>query len=42
MNSSIKIQANERIVQVIGPVIDVVFPLGKLQKTSSSSVEKIQ
>ena len=30
MNSSIKIQANGRIVQVIGPVIDVVFPVGKL------------
>jgi len=30
MNSSVKTQANGRIVQVIGPVIDVVFPVGKL------------
>jgi F-type H+-transporting ATPase subunit beta len=30
MSSSVKLQANGRITQVIGPVIDVIFPAGKL------------
>lgn len=30
MRSSIKLQANGRITQIIGPVLDVTFPTGKL------------
>lgn len=30
MNSSVKLQANGRITQIIGPVVDVTFPVGKL------------
>jgi F-type H+-transporting ATPase subunit beta len=29
-NSSVKIETNGRIIQIIGPVIDVIFPVGKL------------
>jgi F-type H+-transporting ATPase subunit beta len=38
MNSSVKTQSNGRIIQVIGPVIDVVFPDGKLPKIYNALV----
>jgi F-type H+-transporting ATPase subunit beta len=30
MSGSVKLQANGRITQIIGPVIDVIFPAGKI------------
>jgi len=38
MRSSIKLQANGRITQIIGPVLDVTFPTGKLPRIYNALV----